>query len=65
LTDKAKPYKLGTNVDSIFATVLARFGLSGIDARVHLQGLRRDPRTPLQEHNATVKRKTAHYHQSD
>jgi len=34
LTDKAKPYGLGPDVDGIFATLRARFGISTIDARV-------------------------------
>jgi len=56
LTEQAKPYGLGASVDGIFAALQARFDISAIDARARLQGLRHDPRTPLQEHAATVKR---------
>jgi len=58
LTDKAKPYELGPDVDSIFAALRARFGLLAVDARVCLQGLWHDPRNFLQEHAATVERLT-------
>jgi len=52
--DKAKPYGLGPDIDSIFVSLRARFGISAADARARLQRLRRDPHTPLQEHAATV-----------
>jgi len=54
LTDTAKLYGLGTDVDSIFAALRTRFGLLTIDARVRLHGLQHDARTLLQEHSATV-----------
>jgi len=56
LKDKAKPYGTGPDVDGIFASLRARFGISAIDARARLQRLRRDPHTPLQEHATTVMR---------
>jgi len=43
-----------TDIDEIFASLRARFGISAIDARAHLQRLRRDPHTTLQEHAITV-----------
>ena len=54
LRDKAKPYGTGPDIDGIFASVRARFGISAIDARARLQRLRRDPHTTLQEHATTV-----------
>jgi len=54
LMDKAKPYGLGPDIDSIFAFLRARFGISAVNARARLQRLRRDPHTPLQEHAAMV-----------
>jgi len=56
LKDKAKPYETGPDIDGIFASLRARFGISAIDARAHLQRLRRDPHTMLQEHATTVMR---------
>jgi len=56
LSDKAKPYGVGLNIDGIFASLRARFGISAVDARARLQRLRRDPHTPLQEHATTVMR---------
>jgi len=56
LMDKAKPYGVGPDINGIFASVRARFGISAIDAWARLQRLRRDPHTPLQEHAATVMR---------
>jgi len=56
LTEQAKPYGLGSSVDGIFTALWARFGISVVDARAHLQGLRRRARTPLQDHATTVKR---------
>jgi len=49
LMDKARPYRVGPDIDGIFASVRARFGISVIDARAHLQRLWRDPHTSLQE----------------
>jgi len=54
LTEQAKSYGLGTNVDGIFTALRARFGISVVDARVRLQGLRRKARTLLQDHATTV-----------
>jgi len=54
LIEKAKPYGLGPNIDSIFAALWARFGISAVNARARLQGIRRDPGTTLQEHVAVV-----------
>jgi len=51
---KAKPYGLGPDINSIFASLRARFGISAIDARARLQRLRLDPHMSLQEHAATV-----------
>jgi len=62
--DKAKPYGSGSDIDSIFASLRACFGISAIDARTHLQRLRRDPHTPLQEH-ATMVMKLAQIAYSD
>lgn len=45
LAEKAKPYGLGPNFNSIFAALRIRFGISPINARVYLQGLQHDPRT--------------------
>jgi len=45
-TEQAKPYELRTSVDGIFTVLRARFGISVVDARVRLQGLRREVRTP-------------------
>jgi len=56
LTKQAKPYGLRTSVDEIFAALRARFGISAVDARAHLQGLRRELRTSFQEHATMVKR---------
>jgi len=36
LRDKAKPYGTGPDVDGIFASLRARFGISAIDARARL-----------------------------
>jgi len=54
LMDKAKPYGLGPNIDSIFAWLQAYFGISAVDARAWLQRLQRDSRTSLQEHATAV-----------
>jgi len=56
LADKAKTSGLEPDVDSVFAALQTQFGLSAIDARVHLQRLKHDPRTYLQELAAKVKR---------
>jgi len=56
LMDKAKPYGLGPDINSIFASLLARFGISASDTRAWLQRLRRDPHTSLPEHAATVRK---------
>jgi len=54
LSEKAKPYGTGPDIDGIFASLRAHFGISAIDARARLQRLRRDPHTTLQEHATTV-----------
>jgi len=36
LRDKAKPYGTGPDIDGIFASLRARFGISPIDARARL-----------------------------
>jgi len=46
LPEQAKLYGLGTSVDGIFTALRARFGISVVDARARLQGLRREARTP-------------------
>jgi len=56
LMDKAKPYGVGPDINGIFASLRARSGISAIDAGAHLQRLRRDPHTLLQEHATTVMR---------
>jgi len=56
LMDKAKPYGVGPDINGIFASLRARFGISAIDARTRLQRLRRDSHTPLQEHATTMMR---------
>jgi len=56
LTEQAKPYGVGTDVNGILAALRARFGISAVDARTKLQRLCRAPRTSLQEHAATVKK---------
>jgi len=56
LTEKAKPYGVGPDIDGIFTSLQAHFGISAIDARARLQRLRRDPHTPLQEHATTAMR---------
>jgi len=56
LTDKAKPYGVGPDIDGMFASLQARFSISAIDARARLQKLQRDPHTLLQEHATTVMR---------
>jgi len=54
LIDKAKLYGLGPDINSILASLPARFGISAIDAWARIQKLRHDPHTSLQEHAATV-----------
>jgi len=56
LSDKTKPYRVGPDIDGIFAFLQAHFGISAVDARANLQRLRRDSHTPLQEHTTTVMR---------
>jgi len=56
LTEQAKPYGLGASVDEIFTALRAHFGISVVDARARLQGLRREARTSLQDQATTVKR---------
>jgi len=47
LTGSTKPYCISQDFDSIFERLRARFGLTARDAPVQLQGLKRDPMTPL------------------
>jgi len=56
LTGPAKPYGIGQDVEDIFEALRARFGLTVRDARVQLQGLRRNPKTNLREHAIVVER---------
>jgi len=56
LMDKAKPYGLGPDINSTFASLWAHFGIPAINARAWLQRLRCDPHTSLQEHAATMMR---------
>jgi len=56
LTGLAKPYGIGQDVGDIFEAWRARFGLTARDARVQLQGLRRNPKTNLREHATVVER---------
>jgi len=56
LTGPAKPYGIGQNVGDIFEALRARFGLTARNVSVHLQGLRRNPKTTLREHATVVKR---------
>jgi len=64
LTEQAKPYGLEDSVDGIFAALRARFGISVVDARVHLQELHREKPTTLQDH-ATLVQKLARIAYSD
>jgi len=56
LKGPAKPYRIGRDVGDIFKALRARFGLTTRDARVQLQGLRRNPKTNLREHATVVER---------
>jgi len=56
LTGPAKPYGISQDVGDIFEALRARFGLTARDARVQLQGLRRNPKTNLREHVTVVDR---------
>jgi len=56
LTGPAKPYGIGQDVDDILEALRARFGLTAWDARVQMQGLRRNPKTNLREHATVVER---------
>jgi len=56
LTGPAKPYRIGQDVGDLFEALRARFGLTTQDARVQLQGLRRNPKTNLREHTTVVER---------
>jgi len=56
LTGPAKPYGIGQDVGDIFEALRAWFGLTARDARVQLQGLRRNPMTTLREHATVVER---------
>ena len=54
-TDCGKP----ETVDGIFNALRSRFGMTPREARARLAALRRDSRTPLQEHAAEVERLVA------
>jgi len=54
LSDMAKPYGTGPDIDESFASLRTRFGISAIDARARLQRRRRDPHTTLQEQATSV-----------
>jgi len=54
LTGQAKSYGIGQDVGDIFEALRARFRLTARDARVQLQGLRRNPKTTLREHATMV-----------
>jgi len=56
LMGSAKPYGIGQDVNNIFEALRAWFGLTARDARVQLQGLRRNPKTTLREHAIIVER---------
>jgi len=56
LTGPTKPYEIGQDVGDIFEALRARFGLTARDARVQLQGLRKNPKTNLREHATVVER---------
>jgi len=56
LTKQAKPYGQVHSVNRDLCSLQTRFGMSAVDARVCLHGLRHDPCTPLREHVATVKK---------
>jgi len=56
LTEPAKLYGIGQDVEEKFEVLRARFGLIARDARVQLQGLRRNPKTSLQEQAIVVER---------
>jgi len=54
LAGPAKPYGISQDVGDIFEALRARFGLTARDARVQLQGLRRNPEINLREHATVV-----------
>jgi len=56
LRDKATPYGTGPDIDGIFASLRARYGIYAIDTRARLQRLRRDFHATLQEHATMVMR---------
>jgi len=56
LTGPAKPYEISQDVGDIFEALRARFALTVRDARVQLQGLRRNPKTNLRQHATVVER---------
>jgi len=56
LTGPAKPYGIVQDVGDIFETLRARFGLTAQDARMQLQGLRRNPKTTLRDQATVVER---------
>jgi len=56
LTRPGKPYGIGQDVGDIFEALRTWFELTGRDAHVQLQGLRRNPKTTLREHAIVVER---------
>jgi len=55
LTGPAKNYAVGEDV-GIYQALRARFGLTARYARTKLQSVRRDQRTPLQDHANAIER---------
>jgi len=56
LREQAKLYGLGDSVEGIFTALWGRFGISVIDEKVRLQGLRASRRSPIQNHATKVKK---------
>jgi len=55
-TDRANCYGMGPDVSHIFQALRAQFGMTDRDARDCLQGMKREPRTFLQDHANHVER---------
>ena len=56
LKEKAKGCAMGADVDTVIASLRARFGMTPREARTRLQGLKREARTTLDEHAGQVER---------
>jgi len=54
LAGPAKHYGIGQDIGDIFEALRAQFGLTARDARVQLQGFRRNPKTTLRDHATVV-----------